>query len=38
MLREVAQLIQGQLREYDFLARNGGDEFVALVQEVVARR
>lgn len=35
VLREVAQLIQGQLREYDFLARNGGDEFVALVQEVV---
>jgi diguanylate cyclase (GGDEF)-like protein/putative nucleotidyltransferase with HDIG domain len=35
MLREVAQIIGGQLREYDFLARNGGDEFVALVQEVV---
>jgi diguanylate cyclase (GGDEF)-like protein/putative nucleotidyltransferase with HDIG domain len=35
MLREVAHLIEGQLREYDFLARSGGDEFVALVQEVV---
>jgi len=35
MLREVAHIIQGQLREYDFLARSGGDEFVALVQEVV---
>jgi diguanylate cyclase (GGDEF)-like protein/putative nucleotidyltransferase with HDIG domain len=35
MLREVAQIIEGQLREYDFLARYGGDEFVALVQEVV---
>jgi len=35
MLREVAHIIQGQLREYDFLARYGGDEFVALVQEVV---
>jgi len=35
MLREVAHLIQSQLREYDFLARYGGDEFVALVQEVV---
>ncbi|HEX2269281.1 MAG TPA: diguanylate cyclase [Pyrinomonadaceae bacterium] len=35
MLREVANLIAGQLREYDFLARYGGDEFVALVQEVV---
>ncbi|HKG48576.1 MAG TPA: diguanylate cyclase [Pyrinomonadaceae bacterium] len=35
VLREVAQLIAGQLREYDFLARYGGDEFVALVQVVV---
>lgn len=35
MLREVAQIIESQLREYDFLARYGGDEFVALVQEVV---
>jgi diguanylate cyclase (GGDEF)-like protein len=35
MLREVANIISGQLREYDFLARYGGDEFVALVQEVV---
>jgi diguanylate cyclase (GGDEF)-like protein/putative nucleotidyltransferase with HDIG domain len=35
MLREVAHLIGGQLREYDFLARYGGDEFVAIVQEVV---
>jgi diguanylate cyclase (GGDEF)-like protein/putative nucleotidyltransferase with HDIG domain len=35
MLREVAHIIQGQLREYDFLARYGGDEFVAIVQEVV---
>jgi len=34
MLREVAGIIHGQLREYDFLARYGGDEFVALVQEV----
>src|SRR5689334_12673263 len=35
MLRDVAHLIETQLREYDFLARYGGDEFVALVQEVV---
>lgn len=34
MLREVASLIQHQLREYDFLARYAGDEFVAFVQEV----
>lgn len=34
MLREVAAIIQRQLREYDFLARYAGDEFVALVQEV----
>jgi diguanylate cyclase (GGDEF)-like protein len=35
MLREVAAIVQSQLREYDFLARYAGDEFVALVQEVV---
>ena len=35
MLREVASLIQNQLREYDFLCRYAGDEFVALVHEVV---
>ncbi|PWT87289.1 MAG: hypothetical protein C5B55_15010 [Blastocatellia bacterium] len=34
MLREVATIVQHQLREYDFLARYAGDEFVALVQEV----
>jgi len=34
MLREVAHIIEGQLREYDFLARYGGDEFVAVVQEM----
>ena len=31
MLDEVGQVILGQLREYDFLARYGGDEFVAIV-------
>jgi diguanylate cyclase (GGDEF)-like protein/putative nucleotidyltransferase with HDIG domain len=35
MLREVARLLQAQLREYDFLARYAGDEFVAIVQELV---
>lgn len=34
MLREVSHLIQEQLREYDFMARYAGDEFVAIVQEV----
>ncbi len=31
MLREVGQVILGQLRDYDFLARYGGDEFIAIV-------
>ena len=35
MLREMARIIQSQLREYDFLARYAGDEFVAIVQELV---
>jgi diguanylate cyclase (GGDEF)-like protein len=35
MLREVARLLQTQLREYDFLARYAGDEFVAIVQDLV---
>ncbi len=35
MLREVARLLQTQLREYDFLARYAGDEFVAIVQDIV---
>jgi diguanylate cyclase (GGDEF)-like protein/putative nucleotidyltransferase with HDIG domain len=35
MLREMSRIIQGQLREYDFLARYAGDEFVAIVQELV---
>ena len=31
LLREIGQVILGQLRDYDFLARYGGDEFVAIV-------
>ena len=38
MLREMAAIIQGQLREYDFLARYAGDEFVAVVQELVGNQ
>jgi diguanylate cyclase (GGDEF)-like protein len=34
VLREVAGIIQKQLREYDFLARYAGDEFVAFIQDV----
>lgn len=34
MLREIAAIIQSQLREYDLLARYAGDEFVAIVQEL----
>lgn len=33
LLREIGQVIKGQLRDYDFLARYGGDEFVALIPE-----
>lgn len=35
MLLEAAQIMKGQLREYDFLARYAGDEFVAIVQGLV---
>jgi diguanylate cyclase (GGDEF)-like protein/putative nucleotidyltransferase with HDIG domain len=34
MLREVAALVNSQFREYDFLARYAGDEFVAIVPDV----
>ena len=34
MLREVAGLVQAQLREYDFLARYAGDEFVAIAPDL----
>jgi diguanylate cyclase (GGDEF)-like protein/putative nucleotidyltransferase with HDIG domain len=38
MLREVARILQAQLREYDFLARYAGDEFVAIVQDLSAEQ
>jgi diguanylate cyclase (GGDEF)-like protein/putative nucleotidyltransferase with HDIG domain len=38
MLREMTRIIQGQLREYDFLARYAGDEFVAIVQELTGNQ
>lgn len=34
MLHEIAHILQGQLREYDFLSRYAGDEFVAIVQDL----
>jgi diguanylate cyclase (GGDEF)-like protein len=33
MLKEVGRIIKAELRDYDFLARYGGDEFVALIPE-----
>lgn len=38
MLREMARILQAQLREYDFLARYAGDEFVAIVQDTTAEQ
>jgi diguanylate cyclase (GGDEF)-like protein/putative nucleotidyltransferase with HDIG domain len=38
MLREMGRIIHAQLREYDFLARYAGDEFVAIVQELVGNQ
>ncbi len=36
MLKEIGRVIQEQLRDYDFLARYGGDEFVALIPDTSA--
>jgi diguanylate cyclase (GGDEF)-like protein len=33
MLKEIGAIIKSQLREYDFLCRYGGDEFVAIVPD-----
>jgi len=33
LLREISRVIREQLRDYDFLARYGGDEFVALIPD-----
>lgn len=33
MLIEIGKVIREQLREYDFLSRYGGDEFVAIIPE-----
>jgi diguanylate cyclase (GGDEF)-like protein len=33
MLKSIGGILKDQLREYDFLARYGGDEFVAIIPE-----
>lgn len=33
MLREVSKVMRAQLREYDFIARYAGDEFVAIIPD-----
>jgi diguanylate cyclase (GGDEF)-like protein/putative nucleotidyltransferase with HDIG domain len=33
MLKSIGTILKDQLREYDFLARYGGDEFVAIIPE-----
>jgi diguanylate cyclase (GGDEF)-like protein len=38
MLCEIARILNSQLRDYDFLARYAGDEFVALVPEISSQR
>jgi diguanylate cyclase (GGDEF)-like protein len=37
MLKGIGKVILGQLRDYDFLARYAGDEFVALVPDTKVR-
>ncbi len=34
MLKELSKVMQAQLRDYDFLARYAGDEFVIIVPEI----
>lgn len=36
MLKELSDLMKAELREYDFLARYAGDEFVAIIPEADA--
>lgn len=38
LLRDAGQLMKAQLREYDFLARYAGDEFVVIVQGLVSNQ
>jgi diguanylate cyclase (GGDEF)-like protein/putative nucleotidyltransferase with HDIG domain len=34
LLKDIAKIVRKQLRDYDFLARYGGDEFLAIVPEL----
>ncbi|MBK9153356.1 MAG: diguanylate cyclase [Chloracidobacterium sp.] len=34
MLKDIGRIIRSELRDYDFLSRYGGDEFVALVPDM----
>jgi len=34
MLKDISRIIRSELRDYDFLSRYGGDEFVALVPDM----
>jgi diguanylate cyclase (GGDEF)-like protein len=38
LLRELSKVMRLQLREYDFLARYAGDEFVAILPEITEER
>ncbi|HEV3469925.1 MAG TPA: diguanylate cyclase [Pyrinomonadaceae bacterium] len=38
VLREVGRILHAQLREYDFLARYAGDEFVAILQDLTVEQ
>nr|WP_255656837.1 diguanylate cyclase [Lysobacter lactosilyticus] len=38
LLRQLAKLLRGQLREHDALARLGGDEFAILIEDVSAEQ
>lgn len=37
LLKEISKVMRGQLRDYDFLARYAGDEFVAVIPETDAQ-
>jgi diguanylate cyclase (GGDEF)-like protein/putative nucleotidyltransferase with HDIG domain len=36
LLREISKVMRSQLREYDFLARYAGDEFVAIIPDTTS--